>query len=85
MLTAAIDGYTDDSSASPDTHYATMRVTTRTGVELKFDFYAYNTRRCYMTINGAGEFYVPLEEVRKLLSDAQKVVDGVTVDADARN
>ena len=85
MLTAAIDGYTEDDSASPDTHYATMRVTTRTGVELKFDFYAYNTRRCYMTINGAGEFYVPLEEVRKLLSDAQKVVDGVTVDADARN
>ncbi len=85
MLSVSIDDYAEDTSADAETHYGMMRVTTRTGNVIEFNFYAYNTRRCYMTIDGAGEFYVPVEEVRKLLSDAQKVVDGEAVDASSRN
>ena len=85
MLTIEIDGYTEDDSTEESNLLATMRITTRSDVVTEYKFYSYSTRRCYMTINGEGEFYVLRDQVRKMLSDAQKVIDGVAVSSDARS
>ncbi len=85
MLSIEIDGYTEDDTTDAEKLYATMKITTNAGVETEYKFYAYSTRRCFMTINGEGEFYVLRDQVRKMLSDAQKVIDGVAVNSDARS
>ncbi len=64
---------------------AEMRVTLRNGDVNEYRFYSYSDRRCYYTVNGEGEFYVARSMVKKLLNDAQKVVDGIRVDPEAES
>ncbi|MCQ2432761.1 MAG: DUF4340 domain-containing protein [Clostridia bacterium] len=85
MLSINIEGYTEDDSTEESTLFATLKVTTKSDVVTEYKFYSYSTRRCFMTINGEGEFYVMRDQVRKMLSDAQKVIDGVAVSSDARS
>ena len=85
MLSIEIEDYTEDDTESEETLLATMKITTRAGIETEYKFYAYSTRRCYMTINGEGEFYVLRDQIKKLLSDTEKVLTGVTVSYDARS
>ncbi len=49
---------------------------TRNGIEYKYDFYAYSTRRCYFTINGEGEFYVLRDRAEKIVEDAKLLMSG---------
>ncbi len=62
---------------------AEMTVTLRAGQVMTYKFYSYSDRRCYYTVNDEGEFYISRSMVRKLISDAQKVVDGVAVDSES--
>ena len=47
---------------------------------MEYKFYSYSSRRCYVTINGEGEFYVNKKDVYKMLTDANRAAYGHTVD-----
>jgi len=83
FLSIKLEGYTD--STSTDELLMTLRYTTDAGKVWEFKFYPYSTRRCFYTVNGAGEFYVLRDIIEKAISDTQKVLDGVTVDSWAKN
>ena len=85
MLSVEIEDYTEDTSTDESKCIATMKITTEAGVETEYKFYAYSTRRCFMTINGEGEFYVLRDMAAKLVSDARKVIAGIAVSSDARS
>ena len=85
MLSIEIEDYTEDSSTDESKCIASMRITTEAGVVTEYKFYAYATRRCFMTINGEGEFYVNRDMAAKLISDAKKVIAGIEVNSDARS
>ena len=85
MLSIEIEDYTEDSSTDESKCIAVMRVTTEADVVTEYKFYAYATRRCFMTVNGEGEFYVNRDMAAKLISDAKKVIAGIEVNSDARS
>ncbi len=62
---------------------AQVKMTTRNGYEMVYEFYAYSDQRCYYTINGEGMFYVKRAAVQKLFSDAQRLLDGKDVNAES--
>ena len=62
---------------------AEVKVTTRNGYEMNYEFFAYSDQRCYYTINGEGKFYVKRSVVEKLFADAKRVVDHVDVNAES--
>lgn len=63
----------------------TFSVTTNGGNETEYCFYRYSTRRALVTINGSGQFYVLVDAVEKLISDAEKVAAGGEVSALDKN
>ncbi len=67
-----------DVSELPE--YASMTITMNSGEKTVYKFYNYS-ERCYYTINGVGEFYMPLREVKKLLVDAVRAAYGEYVDS----
>ncbi len=85
MLSIEIEDYTESTDTSEESCIATMKITTEAGIETEYKFYAYSTRHCFMTINGEGEFYVLRDMAAKLISDARKVLAGITVSSDARS
>lgn len=85
MLSIEIEDYTEDTSTDESKCIATMKITTEAGIETEYKFYAYSTRRCFMTVNGEGEFYVLRDMAAKLISDAGKIMAGITVNSDARS
>ena len=85
MLSIEIEDYTEDDSTDEAKCIATMRITTESDIVTEYKFYAYATRRCFMTVNGEGEFYVNRDMAAKLISDAKKVIAGIEVNSDARS
>ena len=85
MLSIEIEDYTEDDSTDEAKCIATMRITTESDIVTEYKFYAYATRRCFMTVNGEGEFYVNRDMAAKLISDAKKVIAGITVNSDSRS
>ncbi len=61
-----------------------MTVTTRAGRERVYRFYPYSDRRVYYTVNGEGEFYLSNTMLYKAIADANRVINGEAVDAEAR-
>ena len=61
----------------------TLEVTFRDKSVRTYRFYSYSERRCFMTINDKGEFYVLRSMIRKLVSDADKLLSYVAVDPNA--
>ena len=83
MLLIEIQGYmkgegVDDYSELEE--IACMKITMDDDSVLEYKFYSYSGRRCYVTINGSGEFYVNKKDVYKMLSDATRAAHGLTVD-----
>ena len=62
-----------------------MEVTFRDGSVRTYKFYSYSERRCFMTVNDKGEFYVLRSMMRKLVSDADKLLSYQTVNPNADN
>ena len=62
-----------------------MDVTFRDGSVREYKFYSYSERRCFMTVNDKGEFYVLRSMIRKLVSDADKLLSYQTVNPNADN
>ena len=54
------------------------------GTTRVYRFYKLTERKSYLTINGEGHFFSSSTMVEKIISDAQKVVDGISVDADSK-
>ncbi len=61
-----------------------MTVTTRAGRERVYRFYPYTDRRVFYTVGGSGEFYLSNTLLYKAIADANRVINGETVDADSR-
>ena len=86
LLTISIEGdpgFSDEDKeavSSDEKLYMTMKVTTRSGLERTYKFYRYSDRRCFLEINGTGDFYVLHNLVAKIRNDSEKVVKGITVD-----
>ena len=85
ILRLDIEGYAEDLSTDNEDLIATLRITTNLGNVKEFKFYAYSTRRCLVTINGKGEFYILRDKANKLISDANKLLNDIQIDTDARN
>ena len=47
----------------------------------RIEFWPYSTRRCLVTINGEGEFYVLIDRVEKLISDVERVMNDEEIDS----
>lgn len=85
MLSIEIGGYSENTERDEAKLLGTMCVTTDSGIRTEYRFYTTETRKCFMTINGEGEFFVMRDMVRKMLSDTKKVIEGIPVSADARS
>ncbi|MBQ4289816.1 MAG: DUF4340 domain-containing protein, partial [Clostridia bacterium] len=85
LLSLDIQGYAEDLSAREESLLATLRVETEAGLVTVYRFYTESTRRCFVTIDGEGEFYVMRDAVRKMLSDTKKILNGEDVDYNSRS
>ncbi len=83
LLTLSMEDYTE--SEKTDELLATLRIKTDSGIETVYKFYPYSTRRCYYTVNGEGEFYTLRDMVEKMVSDCDKIVNGLPVDSEGKN
>ncbi len=81
LTEAEIDALTADEGNCVLTYTYTMT----TGTKRVLQFWQYSTRRTLLTVNGEGQFYVYLDRAEKILSDCQKVYDGITIDSQAKN
>jgi hypothetical protein len=63
-----------------------MIVTTKDGIirDYKFYFVEGQTRRCFYTINGVGDFYVLRDKVLKLINDTERVLQNLPIAKEAR-
>ena len=82
LLLVNMEGYAE--SKPTDEWLLTFTVESTEGKIYEFKFYRLSTRKCYYTVNGSGEFYVSIDDVEKVLSDAKKLADGITINADAQ-
>ncbi len=53
--------------------------------DVTYIFYSVSDRHCYYTVNGEGEFYIARSALKKLLTDAQNVIDKVPIVYDAES
>ncbi len=65
----------------------TVTLTDLAGEETVYKFYPYSStgRRSLITVNGDGQFYVDTDLVKKIASDANKVLSDLDVDAYAKD
>ena len=82
LLMTGMEGYAD--SKSTDDWMLSFTVETTGGKIYEYKFYRISTRRCYYTVNGEGEFYVNVDAVEKILSDAAKLAEGTEINADSK-
>lgn len=78
--------YTEADIETEDLSCAlTLRMVTTGGTEITYRFYPYSTRRALYTINGSGEFYVLRKDMQKVIDDCTRVIEGRTVDPEAKS
>lgn len=82
LLLVNMEGYAESNPT--DEWLLTFTVESTEGNIYEFKFYRLSTRKCYYTVNGSGEFYVSIDDVEKILSDAEKLAQGITINADAQ-
>ena len=78
MLGLSIEEYAPE--VATDEWLMTLTVVTDVGIEYKYDFYNYSTRRCFFTINGVGEFYCLRDRVEQIIADTRAILNGEDVD-----
>ncbi len=85
ILSVYLEDYAENTDTESLECMLTMTVVTDAGIEYEYKYYPYSTRRCFYTINGEGLYYVYIDDVEKIISDAQKVIQGIAVDSYAKN
>ena len=83
LLSINREDFTEEPHESERALLLELEVTFRNGAERTYKFYSYSERRCFMTINDKGEFYVKRTMIKKLVSDADKLLSYQTVDPNA--
>jgi hypothetical protein len=78
MLSMYIEGYSDKTNPAEMEKYAEMTVKRKDGSELKYNFYM-TGERCFYTINGSGEFYIPAYQLKRMLVNAVRAAYGFLV------
>ena len=73
------------SALEADGAYLTLTIVTENGEKSIREFYPYETRRSYYTIDGKGDFYVIRDRMVKIIDDAEKAINGITIYPDANN
>ncbi len=87
LLLTAYEGEVPESEdpVNDGDHMLTFTVETVGGDVTEYSFYRYSTRRALVTVNGKGQFYVLVDNVEKIVSDAQKVAAGLPVESLDKN
>ena len=68
-------------TSDPKNLLLTFTYTTLNGETTEFKFYQYTTRRAFVTVNGVGEFYCYVDLMEKIISDTEKVLDGMDINS----
>jgi len=81
MLSMYIEGYSDKTNPAELEKYAEMTVikADKDRTELKYAFYMIG-ERCFYTVNGSGEFYIPAYQLKRMLVNAVRAAEGFRVD-----
>ncbi len=82
LLMTNMEGYAETKNT--DDWMLTFKIEKRDGRITEYKFFRISNLKCYYTVNDKGEFYVSLDDVEKILSDAKKLASGEPIDADAR-
>ena len=85
ILSINREDFTEEPHESERALLLELDVTFRDGSVRSYKFYSYSERRCFMTVNDKGEFYVLRSMIRKLVSDADKLLSYQTVNPNADN
>ncbi len=83
LLSINREDFTEEPAEGERALLLTVEISFRNGTSRTYRFYSYSERRCFMTVNDRGEFYVMRSMVRKLVSDAEKLLNYETVDPSA--
>ena len=83
ILSLEREDFVEEPAESERALLCEMRVKFRNGEERTYKFYSYSERRCFMTINDKGEFYVLRSMVKKIVDDAIRLMNYETVDPNA--
>ncbi len=85
ILNLHIAGDVDMSNITESEHIASITISYTDGTAKKFDFYAYNSTRCYYTVNGVLNenypFYVSRDNVERVIRDTYRFDLGYTLDS----
>ena len=73
------------SELEADGAYLTLTVIMENGEKSVRKFYPYETRRSFYTIDGKGDFYILRDRMVKIVDDAQRALDGITIYPDANS
>jgi hypothetical protein len=82
LLMTSMDGYAENTDT--DDLVLTFRIERRDGKVSEYKFYRISNLKCFYTVNGTGEFYVSLNDVEKIISDAKKLMSGEIINPDSR-
>ncbi len=77
----AVESLLADDSA----RMLTIRFTMKNGKTNEYSFYRYSTRRALFLVNGEGRFYVMADWVEKILSDMDRLYNGLEIDSYSKN
>ena len=82
LLNVNLDGYSSvEGVKSVDEleHELTFDITLKSGERLTYAFYSESTLRCYMVVDGKGEFYTKREYIDKISKYADMLISGQTI------
>ena len=77
-LSMYIEGYSDKTNPSELEKFAEMNVKKKDGTEINYAFYKIG-ERCFYTVNGSGEFYIPAYQLVRTLVNAVRAAEGFYV------
>ena len=78
LLSMYIEGYADKTNPSELEKYAEITVTKKDETEINYAFYM-TGERCFYTVNGSGEFYIPAYQLKRTLVNAVRAAEGFFV------
>lgn len=85
LLNVNLDGYSsfeESRDVSELEHELTFNVTLNSGERLTYSFYSESTLRCYMVVDGKGEFYTKREYIDKILANTDKLMSGEIIESE---
>ena len=82
LLNVNLDGYSSlegVKSADELEHELTFDIVLKSGEHLTYAFYSESTLRCYMVVDGKGEFYTKREYIDKISKYSDMLMNGETI------